>query len=153
MFCYHCGKEVGEIDAFCPYCGVKLNNVSAPVESTSSPEQLSPPAADAQKPAKMSALAAVGFGFACVALLLTGVAFAVDGLFSYALVGGIVGLVLSIVGLVLNRKAGNHKVGKGLALAGIVLSAFTLAVVTIAYLLVAIAGVALLAWLLLLLGA
>ena len=153
MFCHHCGKEVGEIDAFCPYCGTKLNNAPAPVESASAPEQLSPPAADAQKPAKMSALAAVGFSFACLALMLTGIAFAVDGVFSYALVGGIVGLVLSIVGLVRNRKAGNHNVGKSLALAGIVLSAFTLAVVTIAYLLVAVAGVALMAWILLLLGA
>ena len=26
MFCYHCGKDVGEGDTFCPYCGAQVKN-------------------------------------------------------------------------------------------------------------------------------
>ena len=136
MICYHCGKEVGEIDAFCPYCGTKLNNTA--------PAQSAMPAPVAPAPAKMSALAAVGFSLACLAFVLCIISFAEDGLMSLALLIAIAGLVLSIVGLKKNNRMGQNKTGHGLASAGIALSAAVLSVVVIMFLIVAVLGFTLL---------
>ena len=139
MFCRYCGKEVGEIDAFCPYCGAKLNNnaTTAPAQSATPPmpapmpAPVAPAPMPAPAPAKMSVLAPVGFSLPFLAVVLLAVSFTfVDESFStYSLfvflgaISAVVGLVLSIVGVVRNNKLGGNRTGKGLAIAGIVLNA------------------------------
>ena len=152
MFCYHCGKEVGEIDVFCPYCGTKIKK-DEPQAQPQPPVQAAPQPITSPAPAKMSPLAAVGFGVACATIVLTVTAFGVADLFILPLLSSIAGLVLSIVGVVLNKKKGNNKAGKGLAITGIVLSAVNLVFVLILYVLTALAIFALFGWLFLLAGA
>ena len=135
MYCHHCGKEVGEIDAFCPYCGAKLNNnaPTAPAQSATAPmpAPVAPAPMPAPAPAKMSVLAPVGFSLPFLAVVLLAVSFVfVEEHFStYSLfvflgaLSAVVGLVLSIVGVVRNNKLGGNRTGKGLAIAGIVLNA------------------------------
>ena len=148
MFCYNCGKEVEEADAFCPYCGANLNN--------NAPAQSAMPAPVAPAPARMSVLAPVGFGSACLAMMLVlGILLSsldVAFLYVFGFILGIAGLILSIIGLVKNNKRGKNKTGNGLALAGIVLSGAALVAVTILVFVASFTALVAFGWLLLLLS-
>ena len=148
MFCHNCGKEVGEIDAFCPFCGTPLNGNAPKIQA---PEE-APPVQESSARPKMSALAVVGFSLACAALALGIASFKVTDFFVLALLGGIVGLILSSVGLVKNRKMGKNKVGQGLAIAGIVMNAVTIILAFVIILTAALAVLVLFSLILRLLG-
>ena len=129
MYCHHCGKEMGEADTFCPYCGAKLNNISpAPVENTA-PKENQP--SDVQKPAKMSVLIPIGFSLPFLAFVLV-IVLSISAYSAGVLLGALAvlsaaaGLIISIVGKVRGNKLGGNKAGNRLAIAGIVLSAVML---------------------------
>ena len=151
MFCFHCGKEVDEADTFCPYCGANLTtkepiqSAPQPIESAPQPVQ-APPA-----PAKKNALPIVGFSLACAAIVLVIASYFVSELFVLTLPCCIVGLILSIIGIVKSKQLG-YKAGKSLAIAGIVLSAVTLLAIVVLIILAALAVVFLFSWLFVLLG-
>ena len=128
MYCYHCGKEVGESDSFCRFCGTRLVNPST--EAPLTPTTAGPLAPAV--PAKMSALPVVGFSLALLGLTGGLVAFLFVGFASIGFFSGIAGLILSIVGIVRNNKLGGNRLGKSFAIAGIVLNAASLVLATLA---------------------
>ena len=90
MFCKNCGKEIDDKAAICVYCGVATNNASE------------------NQVRKVNGLGIAGFVISLLSLWL-GV---------YFCIASIVGLVLSVVGMV-NRK--KYTSCNGLAIAGLVL--------------------------------
>ena len=131
MYCYHCGKEVGEIDAFCPYCGANLKNAAPKIQAPA--QAAEPPKANAQAP--MSRFAPIGFSLPFLAVTLLIVAclfFNAESFSSFALLtvlgslSAVAGLILSIVGIVRGNKSGGNQTGKRLAITGIVLNAVAL---------------------------
>ncbi len=104
MLCNQCGHTVEEGCAFCPVCGTALNGQTQTDQSV--PVQAAPAVTSAPAP-KTNAMAVAGF---------------ICSFFTWFLCGipGIVGLILSIVGLaqIKNRNEG----GKGFAIAGIIIA-------------------------------
>ena len=137
MYCHHCGKEVGEIDAFCPYCGANLKNaapkIQRPAQAAEPPKANAPSDERANPP--MSVLSPIGFSLPFVAVMLLIVAcifFNAESFSSLALLtvlgslSAVAGLILSIVGIVRGNKLGGNQTGKRLAISGIVLNAVVL---------------------------
>ena len=131
MYCYHCVKEIGEADTFCMHCGTRIKALQTPQP----PLTISPaPAPVQQAPVQqntdqMQPLAIVGFSLSFLTLAAGIISFFFISLLTVAFISGIVGLVLSIVGLVRCRKTG--KTGKGFAISGIVLNAVFVGIATI----------------------
>ena len=105
MFCKNCGKEIDDRAAICVYCGVPTGEM----EQTSVVPQK-----------KVN-----GFGIAGFIVSLLSLYFGV-----YFLVVSIVGLALSIVGMVNKKK---YSSCNGLAIAGLVLSIISLVFWVIIY--------------------
>ena len=133
MYCHHCGKEMGEIDAFCPYCGTKLKNQTVKLQAPEPPKENAPSGERTNPP--MSVLAPVGFSLPFLAVTLLIVAcmfFNAQSFAAFSLLtvlgslSAVAGFVLSIVGKVRNNKLGGNRAGKGLAISGIVLNAVAL---------------------------
>jgi len=97
-FCTNCGSPLGEDDVICTNCGNKLGNTeqvnAQPVYQNAPKEQ-------------KNGMAIAGFVVSLISFICCG---------SFALIG----LILSIVGLVNSKKMNGE--GKGLAIAGIILS-------------------------------
>lgn len=98
MYCSHCGKEINDNAVICPNCGVATANYTA-VAKPAGPEQ------------KLNGLALAGMICAIVGII--------GGNWIWC-IPSIVGLVLSIVGMV---KVKEYKSGYGFALAGIIVGA------------------------------
>lgn len=137
MYCYHCGKEVEESDAYCQHCGTKLMKpvtVAAEVAVQQPAVQETAPL-----PAKKNVLAIIGFSF-CFAAFLSSIAVIFIGdMMVFALGFGISGLVMSIIGLVRNKRFGKNATYRAFSITGIVLNAVALAITAIMILLYAIA--------------
>ena len=93
-YCKHCGAELSDEAAVCSKCGCSVASEYGEV----------------QEPLKKNKLAIAGFVLSLVSLVLN----------LYA-IPAVIGLVLSIVGLVQIKKGGYNN--KGLAVAGIIISA------------------------------
>ncbi len=107
MFCKTCGKEVVDEAVVCPHCGCAT--VEAPVEAA-------PVVVEAPAKKKSSGLCIAGFVVGLVSLIFGGY---------IGLAIGVVGLILSALGLVDVKKKGKSK--KGLGIAGLVCSILTVA--------------------------
>ena len=138
MFCPNCGSNIPDASAsFCPNCGAKLNSFAQDSTQSSAqqnfqqdsqqdsrqdsqqswynqfnytpPQQDSTPYASAEK---YNGLSIAGFSVSCAAII-----------FNIFLVGlpGVVGLILSIIGL--NQCNDRSEKGRGLAIAGIAIGA------------------------------
>lgn len=94
MFCKNCGKEIDVHAYVCPYCGAL---VATPV-----------PVAVPETPKRVNGLGIAGFVVSLVSL----------GLGYFFVIASIVGLVLSIVGMCLQKK---YTSCNGLAIAGLVI--------------------------------
>ena len=102
MFCKNCGKEINDSAVVCPNCGVATDNM---LQATTAVTNGQPKSAN---------------GFAIAGLVL-----GLVGLFggNYAfLIPGLVGLILSIVGMVKSKQYA----APGLALAALIVSIITL---------------------------
>lgn len=100
MFCKNCGQELNENAVICPYCGVATskmgNNMPAPQTYGSQPK-------------KTNGMGIAGFVVGLIGML--------GGNYLF-LVPGIVGLILSIIGMVQMKKCNSCN---GLAIAGLVI--------------------------------
>ena len=130
MYCYLCGQKIDDSAETCPYCGAKVKKVE-PVESTAQkPVQPAekdeffdpppaPPAATQQTSVQTQQSASTptqSNGFAL-------------GGFICAFFFPLIGLILSIIGLVRCSKGYDRK---GLAIAGIIISAVSI-IISIIY--------------------
>lgn len=109
MLCKTCGKEVDDNAVVCPHCGCALNETPAETPAEA------PAQATAIKPAKKSAFAILGFICSLISLVY-------NGYFIFT----ILGLVLSIIGVIDCKK--NNKLKKGRAVSGIVLAAIMIVI-------------------------
>ncbi len=100
MYCKNCGKEINDNAVVCPYCGVATDKLDK--------------AAVGGK--KINGFGIAGFVVSLASLLWLGI---------YFCIAGIIGLVLSIVGIK-NRK--NSDSCNGLAIAGLVIGIISLVV-------------------------
>lgn len=126
-FCKHCGAQIEDTTAFCPNCGTNVSDdevsssVPEPQNNAYQPQQPVQPAQyqpyqEYQNPgvypeAKLNGLAVAGFVVSLVSLVFCGIS-------------GIVGLILSIIGMnqIKNSiKAGVPQRGNGLAIAGLII--------------------------------
>ena len=120
MICPYCGGEMKETDKFCPHCGagaVKRQAETAEEPSYGSYRQ--EPVKESDRPGYSKALASMILGICSIALMIVLTPFA--------------GIVLGVIGLVLNSMArgdgytGSYlKAGKICSIVGIVLSAILL---------------------------
>lgn len=103
MFCKVCGKEINDEAVICPHCGCSVKEI--PVTAVDN--------GVAGEKKKVNAMSITGFVLSLVSLLI-------------ALFGtvAVVGLILSIIGLVQCNQKGERL--KGLAIAGIIVSAASL---------------------------
>ncbi len=127
MFCTHCGKQINDEAVVCPGCGVPTNNTGFDKATTSyqpnqgyqQPVNNSIPNRYAQnyqpvpQPKVTNICGIIGFVFAILSLWLG----------AYFCLTCIVGLVLSIIGMVNLKKCNSCN---GLAIAGLVISIVTL---------------------------
>ena len=128
MFCSNCGTNLPDGTAFCPSCGRSQDSAS-PVQNSnenSFAPDYTAPAANLQQPAPGQPYAQQPYyppvnSIPTNGLATAGFVLGLVGLFTCG-VTSIIGLILSIVGLV---QSGKHlsKPGKGLAIAGIITSA------------------------------
>lgn len=133
-FCKHCGAQIEDTTAFCPNCGTNVSddavsgNTSEPQFSAYQPTQPAQQPIQSVQPAqyqpyqeyqnpgvypegKLNGLAVAGFVVSLVSLFFCGIS-------------SIVGLILSIVGMVQIKnsiKTGVPQRGNGFAIAGLVL--------------------------------
>ena len=150
MFCQSCGKDLGEMDTFCPYCGTKLAPLTQ-TESTAIQTAVQAPAVpEQQERPKTNVLAVIGFSFAFLAIAAAILSYFESGLLGLCLPASIAGLVLSIIGRVRCKKLGGS--GKGFAITGIVLNAVAIALMVVMILLAFLAIFVVFGWLLLLLA-
>lgn len=130
MFCPNCGNHILDANAsFCPNCGAQLNSFaqdstqsSARQDSQQDSQQswynqfnYTPPQQDCTPcapSANYNGLSIAGFSLSCAAIISNILLFGLPG---------IVGLILSIVGLCQCNKRSEK--GRGLAIAGIVIGA------------------------------
>ena len=103
MFCKHCGHEVNDNALICPNCGIATDNYTA----------VSKPVTAQQK--------TNGFALAGMICVIVGL---VGGDYLFCL-PSIVGLILSIVGMV---KVKEYGTGSGYALTGIIIGAISLVI-------------------------
>lgn len=114
MYCGKCGASIPDGDIFCSKCGAPIS-----VSSELSSEQLitqtvltTPDIVMAQPTTKTNGVAITGFVFGIVAAVLCWVPF-------FGMMLGIVGFVLSLIGLKVKKDRGS---GGGLAVSGLILS-------------------------------
>ena len=149
MFCQKCGKELVEMDTFCPYCGTRLTPPPKPESAAiqSAVQEASPDPAKTARP-KTNVLAIVGFSLAFFAIAMVILTFLKGELLYLSVPASIAGLVCSIIGRVHCKKLGGS--GRGFAITGIVLNAVSLALVILLIVLAILAVFAVFSWLLLL---
>ena len=97
MFCKHCGHEVNDNAIICPNCGVATDNMTPAVPITATPQK--------------------GVNGFAIAGLVLGIVGLLGGNYAF-LIPGIVGLILSIVGMVKSKQYA----APGLALAALIVS-------------------------------
>ena len=97
MFCKNCGQQVEDNAEFCPNCGAKVKEDTSAQNTQTYTNQNQPMQQPVQKGTN---------------------GFAIAG-FIFALLGGLLGLIFSIIGLVQAKKENSPK---GLAIAGLVIS-------------------------------
>ena len=119
-FCTNCGAKLDSKQKFCPSCGKGVNG-----EEPKSAEKAAV-INNVPEQKQTNGLAVAGFIVSLVSSLICCGAF------------NIVGLVLSIVGLVKAKDYGGS--GKGMAIAGIIISVLFTIIVTIIYVIAAAAG-------------
>ena len=142
MFCPNCGNHILDANAsFCPNCGAKLNSFTQGIDQSSAQQDFQQDSQqhsqqdlqqdsqqdfqqDSQQPppqqdctpcapsANYNGLSIAGFSLSCAAIISNILLFGLPG---------IVGLILSIVGLCQCNKRSEK--GRGLAIAGIVIGA------------------------------
>lgn len=150
-FCKHCGAQIEDTTAFCPNCGTNVSDDAVsgitpePQYSEYQPEQPAQPAQyqpyqEYQNPgvypeAKLNGLAIAGFIVSIASFFICGIS-------------SIVGLILSIVGMVQIKnsiKAGVPQRGNGFAIAGLVCGIIGVVFIII-YLIMVAAAVTALPW-------
>jgi len=134
MFCPNCGNHILDANAsFCPNCGAKLNSFTQGIDQSSAQQDFqqdsqqnsqqswynqfnyTPPQQDCTPcapSANYNGLSIAGFSLSCAAILPNILLFGLPG---------VVGLILSIVGLCQCNKRSEK--GRGLAIAGIAIGA------------------------------
>lgn len=120
-FCTNCGKETQGTEAFCTGCGAKLE--AAPVQPTS----YSTPGYQAPVTTTSNGVATAGFVVTLISTILCCGSF------------NIIGLILSIVGLVNSKNIPGNK-GKGLAWAGIIINIVFVVLVIVLSILIVVLG-------------
>lgn len=150
-FCKHCGVQIEDTTTFCPNCGTNVSdddvssNTSEPQFSEYKPAQSVQPAQyqpyqEYQNPGvypegKLNGLAIAGFIVSIASFFICGIS-------------SIVGLILSIVGMVQIKnsiKAGVPQRGNGFAIAGLICGIIGVAFIVI-YLIMVAAAVAYFPW-------
>lgn len=112
-FCQHCGNEVLDDAVICPKCGCSVNNGN---QNQAQPQGQVPPNMDSY-----SGMSIAGF--------------------ILSFLGGLLGLILSIVAYNDAKKTGSQK-SMTLAKAGIIISAVMMGLYVILYIIIIAAGVA-----------
>lgn len=153
-FCKHCGAQIEDTTAFCPNCGTNVSD-DAVSSNTSDPQysayQQTPPTQSTQPvqyqqyqeyqnpgvypEGKLNGLAIAGFIVSIASFFICGIS-------------SIVGLILSIVGLVQIKnsiKAGVPQRGNGFAIAGLVCGIIGVVFIVI-YIIMVAAAAATLPW-------
>ena len=144
MFCSSCGTDLPEGTAFCTGCGRKqVSEAPAPAPSpvaapnpNYAPEQLPVYGQPhVQQPVYVSVERAPSNGCATAGMVL-GIVGLPFSLFSWALwvlaIPSVVGIILSIVGLVLSTRHSLHP-GRGKAIAGLIMSGISLFLIFIVF--------------------
>ena len=114
MFCGKCGSSIPDGNAFCSNCGASITDSSeqSSVQQPIQTVQTVPVIMVTQPATKANAAAITGFVFGIIAFFLCLVPYV-------GLVFGLVGLILSIVGINKKKEGGR---GGGLAITGLLLS-------------------------------
>lgn len=107
MFCKNCGKEIDDNATVCVYCGIATGNQATVLEESK----------------KANGFGIAGFVVSLVSLWLG----------MYFMIASIVGLVLSIVGMVMAKKCTSCN---GLAIAGFVIGIISLVIWAIVWIVV-----------------
>ena len=109
MFCKNCGKEIDDNATVCVYCGVATGKQATVLEESK----------------KANGFGIAGFVVSLVSLWLG----------MYFMIASIVGLVLSIVGMVMAKKCTSCN---GLAIAGLVIGIISLVIWAIVWIVVGV---------------
>ncbi len=107
MFCANCGKEIMDGSIFCPECGAAQPGTTPPT----APAPEGPPA-----PSDQSTMATASYNVMCVVGMV--ISYVALLLFNPWCLLGIVGTVVSIIGLVSSQE--KHERGNNLAVSGII---------------------------------
>lgn len=111
MYCHRCGHEIDENVSFCPYCGQKQEKSTPKYQYSSATQNSSHEFRDmaddaGRKLALYNSMCLIGFGLSVLSLFTNNIA-------------GIVGLIVSIIGL--RQQRGTNQKGKILAIVGIII--------------------------------
>ncbi len=135
--CKFCGQEIGTDDNFCPFCGAKVNEDTTENQNqdqvnltenqtikNDDTNQLSPltesEQLSANLPAQGSNIDATNSKPKFSGFAIAGFVVSLVGLFIFAIVGGVIGVIMSAFALKETKQ--NIKRGRGLAIAGLVIS-------------------------------